>query len=65
MIKALMEEIGKIERGLPEKHLTSFEPHNKPKLKSIGNTGYDGYDDGSYASAYLPCHYFGWAQIFS
>jgi hypothetical protein len=65
MIEALMIEIGKIEREHPEKHLTSFEPHEKPKIDRIGATGYDGHDDGSYASAYLPCHYFGSSQMLS
>ena len=58
-----MKEIGKIERSLPDKHLTSFEPFEKPTLDGIDETGYDGHDDGSYGSAYLPCHYFGSSQM--
>lgn len=58
MIEALMKEIGKCEREHSESHVTSFHPYEKPILDRNVTRGYNRHD-GSYASAYLPCHYFG------
>jgi hypothetical protein len=60
MIRALMVQIGMIERFHPvRKDDNSFFPGHNPLMLTTVVTGFEEENDGSFISNFLPCHYFG------
>jgi hypothetical protein len=55
-----MVQIGIIERSHPaRKDDDSFFPGRNPLMLGTVVTGFEEENDGSFASNFLPCHYFG------